>query len=148
MQMTKEDMTQTLLAAKAAAQVSWQGLADHLGRSEVWVASACLGQNTMSAEEAHATGQLLSLGPEVVAALQVFPTKGAGQHVPTDPLLYRLFEICYVYGPTIKEIIHEKLGDGIMSAVDFTMAIDKVEDPKGDRVQVTLNGKFLPYKKW
>ena len=77
-----------------------------------------------------------------------YPTKGEGQVVPSDPLLYRFFEIAYVYGPSIKEIIHEKFGDGIMSAIDFTLDIDKVEDPKGDRVKVTMNGKFLPYKKW
>ena len=147
--LSKETMTEAIVAAKAEKNITWQALADKLGRSEVWVASACLGQNTMSKEEAQNTADLMGLGPDVVAALQVFPTKGAGHHyVPTDPLLYRFFEICYVYGPTIKEIINEKLGDGIMSAIDFSMDIEKVEDPKGDRVKVTMNGKFLPYKKW
>lgn len=146
--LTKEQMTAAIIAAKAEHNLSWQAIADHVGHSEVWVASACLGQNTMSKEEANATGELLGLAPDVVTALQVFPTKGHGQHVPTDPVLYRFFEICYVYGPTIKEIINEKLGDGIMSAIDFTMDIEKVEDPKGDRVKVTMNGKFLAYKKW
>jgi len=147
--LSKEDMTQAIVAAKTEQNVSWQAMGDHLGHSEVWVASACLGQNTMSKQEAELTAGLLGLGPDVVAALQVFPTKGAGQHyVPTDPLLYRFFEICYVYGPTIKAIINEKLCDGIMSAIDFSMDIEKVEDPKGDRVKITMNGKFLPYKKW
>lgn len=146
---TKEQMTDAIIVAKTEKKLTWKAIADHIGLSDVWVTSACLGQNTMSASDAQGVGELLDLAPDVVAALQVFPTKGAGTHdVPTDPLLYRFFEICYVYGPTIKEVINEKVGDGIMSAIDFTMDIDKVEDPKGDRVKITMNGKFLPYKKW
>lgn len=140
-------MTEAIVAAKTDKNISWQALADKLGRSEVWVASACLGQNTMSPEEAQATGDMLGLAPDVVAALRVFPTKGAGHHyVPTDPLLYRFFEICYVYGPTIKEIINEKVGDGIMSAIDFKMDLQREANPAGDRVQIVMSGKFLPYK--
>jgi cyanate lyase len=141
-------MTEAILLAKAAKKIKWEVLAKELGLSEVFTTSACLGQNTFSKEEAEKLGTLLELSPEVVNALQVFPTKGEGQVVPSDPLIYRFFEICYVYGPTLKEVIQEKMGDGIMSAIDFTMNIEKVEDPKGDRVKVTLNGKFLPYKKW
>jgi cyanate lyase len=107
-----------------------------------------LGQNTLSETEAKTLGEALDLSADVINALQVFPTKGPGQEISTDPLIYRFFEICFVYGPTIKEVIQEKFGDGIMSAIDFTMGIEKIEDPKGDRVKVTLNGKFLPYKKW
>lgn len=147
--LTKEQMTDAIVMAKTAKQTTWKAIADQLGLSDVWVTSACLGQNTMGADDARKIGAFLELSPEVVAALQVYPTKGSGTHdVPTDPLLYRFFEICYVYGPTIKAVINEKVGDGIMSAIDFTMAIDKVEDPKGDRVKITMNGKFLPYKKW
>ena len=84
----------------------------------------------------------------MLAELTAFPSKGLGAIVPTDPLIYRFYEIMQVYGMPIKEIIHEKFGDGIMSAIDFTLDIDKVEDPKGDRVKITMNGKFLAYKKW
>ena len=91
---------------------------------------------------------VLGLGNDVVTALQQFPTKVWSQTIPTDPVIYRWYEIVGVYGETIKELIAEKFGDGIMSAIDFTMDIDKQEDPKGDRVVVTLNGKFLPYKSW
>ena len=146
--MTKLEMTEAIVLAKAKKKMKWEEISAGLGLSDVFLTSACLGQNTLSKSEAEKLATMLSLSEDVVAALQVFPNKGQGQAIPSDPLLYRFFEICYVYGPTIKEIIHEKMGDGIMSAIDFTMAIDKVEDPKGDRVKITLNGKFLPYKKW
>jgi cyanate lyase len=145
---SKIEMTEAILAAKATKMAKWEVLSKELGLSEVFTTSVCLGQNTLSKTEAEKLGSLLDLSPEVVKALQVFPTKGSGQVVPSDPLIYRFFEICYVYGPTLKEVIQEKMGDGIMSAIDFTMNIEKVEDPKGDRVKVTMNGKFLPYKKW
>ncbi|MCX6183236.1 MAG: cyanase [Bacteroidetes bacterium] len=146
--MTKLEMTEMVLLAKAKKKLQWAEISAALGLSEVFTTSACLGQNTFSKSEAEKLGAMLSLPEDAVAALQVFPTKGQGQVVPSDPLLYRFYEICYVYGPTMKELIHEKMGDGIMSAIDFTMDIEKVEDPKGDRVKVTLNGKFLAYKKW
>lgn len=144
----KKEMTEAILKAKSKKNLKWGSIAKELGMSDVFATSACLGQNTFSKEEAEKLGSMLGLSEDVVKALQVFPLKGEGQQVPTDPLIYRFFEICYVYGPTIKELIHEKMGDGIMSAIDFTMNIERVEDPKGDRVKVTLNGKFLPYKKW
>lgn len=145
---SKIEMTEAILSAKAKKKLKWEQISKELGMSDVFATSACLGQNTLSKTEAEKLGSLLGLDDDVVKALQVFPTKGPGQVVSTDPLIYRFFEICYVYGPTIKEVINEKLGDGIMSAIDFTMNIEKVEDPKGDRVKVTMNGKFLPYKKW
>lgn len=145
---SKIEMTEAIVLAKAQKNLKWEQIASEIGLSEVFATSACLGQNTLSANEAVKLGNMLNLSPEVVKALQVFPTKGQGQVVPTDPLIYRFFEICYVYGPTLKEVIQEKMGDGIMSAIDFTMDIEKIEDPKGDRVKVTMNGKFLGYKKW
>lgn len=145
---SKIEMTEEIIAAKWNKKKSWSELSSAIGLSEVFTTSACLGQNTLNKSEAEKIGSLLELSSEAIQALQVFPTKGPGQEISTDPLIYRLFEICFVYGPTIKEIINEKLGDGIMSAIDFTMDIEKVEDPKGDRVKMTLNGKFLPYKKW
>lgn len=145
---SKIEMTEAIIVAKLKKNISWIEIANHLNLSDVFVTSACLGQNTLSKVESEKLGSLLDLPIEVVKALQLYPTKGTGPIVPTDPLLYRFFEISFVYGPTLKEIIHEKFGDGIMSAIDFTMSVDKIEDPKGDRVKVTMNGKFLPYKKW
>jgi cyanate lyase len=145
---SKIEMTEAIIAAKAKKNTTWSEIAKAAGLSEVFTTSACLGQNTLSKAEAERLGSFLDLSADVVQALQVFPTKGFGQEIPTDPLIYRFFEICFVYGPTLKEVIQEKMGDGIMSAIDFTLNVDKVEDPKGDRVVVTMNGKFLPYKKW
>src|SRR5262245_29145800 len=103
----------------------------------------------MSAEEALKATAALGLGPDVAAALQEIPTKDSvGRDVPVDPLIYRFHEITQVYGTTLKAIIHEMFGDGIMSAIDFELDVQKQEDSKGDRVVVTMNGKFLPYKKW
>jgi cyanate lyase len=108
-----------------------------------------MGQATMSAEESQKLTAFLGLSPVVAAALQEFPSKGSlDQTVPVDPLIYRFHEITQVYGTTIKAIVHEMFGDGIMSAIDFEMDIQKKEDPTGDRVVITMNGKFLPYKKW
>ena len=140
--------THTLLAAKKAKGLSFADLEKLIGHDEVWIASLFYGQNSTSAEEAKKIADVLGLGSDIVTALSSYPSKGLGPTVPTDPLIYRFYEIIQVYGYPIKEIIHEKFGDGIMSAIDFTLDIDKVEDPKGDRVKVTMNGKFLAYKKW
>jgi cyanate lyase len=140
--------TSTLLAAKKAKGLSFSDLERLLGRDEVWIASLFYGQNSTSVEEAQKLADLLGLGNDVVLAMTAYPSKGLGPVVPTDPLIYRFHEIIQVYGYPIKEIIHEKFGDGIMSAIDFTLDIDKVEDPKGDRVRIVMNGKFLEYKKW
>jgi cyanate lyase len=140
--------TQTLLAAKKAKGLSFADLEKVLGQDEVWIASLLYGQNSASVEQATKIADALGLGEDITAALSSYPSKGLGPIVPTDPLIYRFYEIMQVYGYPMKEIIHEKFGDGIMSAIDFTLDIDKVEDPKGDRVKVTMNGKFLPYKKW
>ena len=120
-----------------------------MGLDEVWVASLFYGQATASKEEAEKLAGLLSLDVETTAALQGYPTKGSLEpQIPTDPLMYRFYEIMQVYGTPLKDVIQEKFGDGIMSAIDFTLDVDKVEDPKGDRVKITMCGKFLPYKKW
>ncbi len=146
--MTKTEMTEKILAAKAKKKLSWEQLAAKVGKSPVWVTSACLGMNSMPAEFAAKLCRVLALPKAVAAALQECPTKTWEKAVPTDPLVYRLYEIVGVYGETMKALIHEKFGDGIMSAIDFSMDIEKIPDPKGDRVKVTLNGKFLPYKHW
>ncbi len=147
--MPRSEATERVLAAKKQKGLTFEAIAKAVGRHKVWVASALLGQSTMSAEEAQKAAAILGLGPEVAAALQEIPTKGSvGMNVPVDPLIYRFHEITQVYGTTLKAIIHEMFGDGIMSAIDFDLDIQRKEDPKGDRVVVTMSGKFLPYKKW
>ncbi len=144
----KEKMTDLIIVAKLKKGVSWEKLGALTKLDPVCIAAACLGSASLSKEEADLVVDCLDLEEEVRDALMTYPTKGIGQVVPSDPLIYRFYEIAYVYGPSLKEVIHEKFGDGIMSAIDFTLNVDKVEDPKGDRVQVTMTGKFLPYKKW
>lgn len=146
--MKKIEMTETIMVAKAAKKISWEALGKELGITDVFLASVCLGQNSLPAEQADKLCELLDLPEEVSAAIQVFPTKGMDPQMLQDPVIYRLQEIVYVYGPSIKAIIHEKLGDGIMSAIDFSMYIDKEENPAGDRVNIKMSGKFLPYKRW
>lgn len=146
--MDKLTMTETIVGVKLAKDLSWESMASDLGMSPVWLTSACLGMNSAPPEKAAAIAEYLGLGPDVAKALEAFPTKVWEQAVPTDPLIYRLYEIVGVYGDTLKEVIQEKFGDGIMSAIDFSMEVDKIEDPKGDRVLLTMNGKFLPYKSW
>jgi cyanate lyase len=145
----RNTLTEKIIVTRLAKKLTWAALAEACGRSEVWTTSALLGQQTMDAASATAAGRLLDLTEQEIAWLQVPPSKGSlGGMVPTDPLIYRFHEIVEVYGTTLKELIHEKLGDGIMSAIDFEMAVDKVADPKGDRVRVTMHGKFLAYRKW
>ena len=140
-------VTSTLMAAKKAKGMSFADLEAALGLDEVWIASLFYGQATASAEEAEKLASLLSLDPAITAALQEFPTKGSLEPViPTDPLIYRFYEIMQVYGMPLKDVIQEKFGDGIMSAIDFSMDLQRENDPKGDRVSVVMSGKFLPYK--
>jgi cyanate lyase len=147
--MTREQATEQILAAKASKGLTWEQIAKAVGRHKVWTTSALLGQNTMTAEEAQKAVEILGLGKEVATALQTIALRGSvGKPVPVDPLIYRFHELIQVYGTTIKAVIGEMFGDGIMSAIDFEMDIQRKEDPKGDRVVITLNGKFLTYKKW
>lgn len=141
-------ITEKLLAAKKAKGITFADLEQILGQDEVWIASLFYRQATASAEQASKLLHALELPQELAAELTAYPVKGLGPIVPTDPLIYRFYEIMQVYGMPMKDVIQEKFGDGIMSAIDFTLDIEKVEDPKGDRVKVTMNGKFLPYKKW
>ncbi|WP_041522658.1 cyanase [Gilvimarinus agarilyticus] len=146
--MNKQSMTDAIVSAKVARGLTWEVMAKDIEVSPVWLTSACLGMNSAPAPIAKKIADYLSLDAEVATALEAFPTKVWDQAVPTDPLIYRLYEVVGVYGDTLKEVIQEKFGDGIMSAIDFSMEVDKIEDPKGDRVLLTLNGKFLPYKTW
>ena len=146
--MTKPEMTELIMQAKATKKVTWAEISAVAGMSEVFVTSCCLGMNTLPAEASEKLCEFLELDTAVVDALQVFPKKEWTPTVPTDPLIYRFYEANGVYGDTLKELIHEKFGDGIMSAIDFVLTVDKREDPKGDRVVVTFDGKFLAYNQW
>ena len=146
--MNKLDVTEAIFAIKNDKQLTWQKIADDIGMSVVWTTSACLGMNSCPEEVAEKLVTSLGLPAEAKPALMAFPTKEWEKEIPQDPLIYRLYEVVGVYGDTLKEVIQEKFGDGIMSAIDFSMEVDKEECPKGDRVILTLNGKFLPYKSW
>ena len=127
--------------------IKWADVAKKVGQSKEWVTAGCLGQMTLTEEQAEKVGKIFGLPSEAVKLLQVVPYKGSlPTAVPTDPLIYRWYEIVNVYGTTIKELIHEEFGDGIMSAIDFKMDIVREPDPKGDRVKISMIGKFLPYK--
>ena len=145
--MTKKEAAEAVRAAKARLKVTWAQLAEAIDRPLAWTTAALLGQHPMTADQADAAVALLDLGDDVREALQLQPTRGAlDAPMPTDPTIYRFYEVLQVYGPTIKELIHEEFGDGIMSAINFRLDVARVPDPAGDRVVVTLDGKFLPYQ--
>lgn len=147
--MNRLEVTEKIISAKVSKGIQWADVAKAVGLSKEWVTAACLGQMTLDAAQADIVGGLFDLTAEEKKWLQVVPYKGSlPTPVPTDPLLYRWYEVVSVYGSTIKELIHEEFGDGIMSAIDFSMDIQRQADPKGDRVNVVLSGKFLPYKQY
>ena len=128
---------------------TWAEVAEKLGHAPVWTCAACLGQMSMTPETAEKAGVLFDLSEDEVGLLAEAPYRGSlPTAVPTDPLIYRFYELIQVYGTTWKEMIHEEFGDGIMSAIDFDMTLDRQPDQKGDRVKMTLSGKFLPYKRY
>jgi cyanate lyase len=137
-----------VLSAKRATGTTWRDLAEAIGRSVVWSTSALLGQQPLGAAQASAAGVLLGLDPDVVEALQLPPVRGGAAVDLSEPLAYRLTEMVQVYGSAISELVAEEFGDGIVSAIDFELDLQRVADPKGDRVVITLNGKFLPYRVW
>ena len=145
--MFREEATEQILMAKKKYDLTFEDIAQKVGRHKVWTTAALLGQHPMSAEEADVVVDLLELESEVAEALQEIPLRGSlDSDVPVDPTIYRIHEITQVYGTTIKALIHEEFGDGIMSAINFKMNIEKVEDLEGERVRITYEGKFLPYK--
>jgi cyanate lyase len=146
--MTKIEMTEEIIISKKELGLSWEEIASKVGLGSVFITSACLGQNSLKPEFAKKLCEMLKLSSDVEKALIEFPYKTWEKSIPTDPVAYRFYEIIGVYGDTIKEIIGEKFGDGIMSAIDFSMDIDKEKNPAGDRVVITMNGKFLEYKSW
>jgi cyanate lyase len=145
--MNRNDVTEMIVVAKLKKKLKWSQLAEAIGLSKEWTTAALLGQMTLTEAQAGTIGRLLDLPAEAVALLQVVPFKGSlPTAVPTDPLVYRFYELISVYGTTFKALINEEFGDGIMSAIDFSMDIQREADPKGDRVSIVMSGKFLPYK--
>ena len=146
--MTKEDVTAMILSAKKQSGMTWEEIADKIGMSPIWTHSAAMGMNAFPPDKAALMVTAMGLPQEAELVLAEYPTKIWEQSVPTDPCIYRFYEIVGVYGPTLKAIIQEKFGDGIMSAIDFDMSVTRVEHPKGDRVKVEMTGKFLAYNSW
>jgi cyanate lyase len=145
--MDREAVTDLIVAAKIRKGLKWADAAKALGKSKEWVTAGLLGQMTFTREQAEIIGKMFELPDEAVVQLQVVPYKGSlPTAVPTDPLIYRFYELINVYGTTFKALIHEEFGDGIMSAIDFNMDMTREPDPKGDRVRIVMSGKFLPYK--
>ena len=145
--MSRADVTSKIMNTKTAKGIKWRDVAEKVGLSKEWVTAACLGQMTLSDDQAALVGEIFELTAQERQWLTVVPYKGSlPSSVPTDPLIYRFYELVNVYGTTFKELIHEEFGDGIMSAIDFKMDITREPDPKGDRVQIHMSGKFLPYK--
>jgi cyanate lyase len=144
---TRADVTEMVVMAKIRKGLTWAKIAKAVGQSKEWTTAALLGQMQMTKAQAETAGKLLGLPDEAVLLLQQVPYKGSlPTAVPTDPLIYRFYELVNVYGTTLKELIHEEFGDGIMSAIDFKMDLIREPDPKGDRVKITMSGKYLPYK--
>lgn len=147
--MTRDEVTEMIVIHKQRKQLTWPQLAEAIDRSKEWTTAALLGQMTLNAEQAEIVGNLLDLPSEAIQQLQVVPFKGSvPTAVPTDPLIYRFYELVNVYGTTFKALIHEEFGDGIMSAIDFNMDLKREPDPNGDRVNIVMSGKFLPYKSY
>ena len=147
--MNRNEVTELIVLQKQLKNLTWPQLAEAVGQSKEWTTAALLGQMTLNADQAKSVGDLLDLPDAAIAQLQIVPYKGSlPTIVPTDPLIYRFYELISVYGSTFKALINEEFGDGIMSAIDFDMDLSRKEDPKGDRVNITMSGKFLPYKSY
>ena len=145
--MGRLNVTEKIITARISRGLTWAGVAEKVGLSKEWVTAACLGQMALSSEQASIVGDIFGLTVDERQWLMVPPYRGSlPTSVPTDPLVYRFHELVSVYGTTFKELIHEEFGDGIMSAIDFKMDLQREPDPQGDRVKITMSGKFLPYK--
>lgn len=146
--LSKKDVTDLVYERKRQAGLSWAAIAEDIGMSEVFVTSACLGMNALPRDKADLLVTQFGLPQEAAVTLAEYPTKVWSREVPTDPCVYRFYEIVGVYGDTLKELIQEKCGNGIMSAIDFHMEVEKISNPKGDRIEVRMSGKYLAYNAW
>jgi cyanate lyase len=143
----RDTVTEKIVSTKVRKKIRWADVAAEVGQSKEWTTAACLGQMTLNARQADIVAGIFELSEDEAAWLQVVPYKGSlPEAVPTDPLIYRFYELVNVYGTTFKALIHEEFGDGIMSAIDFKMDLTRESDPNGDRVNIVMSGKFLPYK--
>ena len=144
--MTREEITAAIVSARVQKGLTWQSLADAINRPVVWTTAALLGQHPFTPDDAAIVADLLSLPSGSAAVLATVPYRGGlPTAVPTDPTIYRFYEALQVYGPALKELIHEQFGDGIMSAINFKLEIGKTEHAGADHIVVTFDGKFLPY---
>ncbi|MBX2835262.1 MAG: cyanase [Gammaproteobacteria bacterium] len=143
-----EEITDAIMARKRSMELTWEKMAEMIGMSEVFTVSACMGMNSLPKDKALKLAEFLQLPTDIAEVMAECPNKVFPQTVPTDPCIYRFYEIVGVYGETLKELIHEKAGDGIMSAIDFDMSVEKVPNPKGDRIEIKMSGKFLSYNQW
>ncbi|MEL4378156.1 cyanase [Brucella cytisi] len=146
--LSKSDVTDLIYEKKRLAGQTWASIAEGIGMSEVFVTSACLGMNALPRDKADKLAINLGLPQEAGVVLAEYPTKEWDRAIPTDPCIYRFYEIVGIYGPTLKELIQEKSGNGIMSAIDFEMSVDKVPNQKGERIEIRMSGKFLSYNSW
>ena len=147
--LSREPITEKIIKTKIAKGLTWAALAEKIGQNPVWVAAALTGQCAMSDEDLAAVKDDLDLTDEDIAIMKTYPYRGGlDDTVPTDPFVYRFFEIMQVYGMAMKDVAQEEFGDGIMSAIDFSANIEREPNPNGDRVKITFSGKFLPYKKF
>ena len=145
--MSRIDVTEKIVATKVAKGLKWADVAAKVGQSKEWVTAACLGQMTLTPQQAGVLAELFGLTADEKKWLMVVPYKGSlPTAVPTDPLIYRFYELVSVYGTTFKALIHEEYGDGIMSAIDFDMDMSRLPNEKGDRVKIVMSGKYLQYK--
>ena len=145
-QATRQDLTDVILASKLKKDLSYAQITEGTGLSEAFVTAALLGQHPLPANAAKTVGKTLDLDDDAVALLQTIPVRGSiGNGVPTDPTIYRFYEMLQVYGTTLKALVHEQFGDGIISAINFRLDVKKVADPDGgERAVITLDGKYLP----
>lgn len=147
--MSRLKVTEKIISTKVNCGLKWADVAKKVGRSKEWVTAACLGQMTCNEQQASVIAEIFKLTEEEKKWLMVTPYRGSlPTTVPTDPTIYRFYELVNVYGTTFKELIHEEFGDGIMSAIDFKMDLKRESDPNGDRVNIVMSGKFLPYKEY
>jgi cyanate lyase len=145
--MQRTEIVERIVTARLRKGLTWAQVAEKVGASKEWVTAGCLGQMTFDATQAAIVVDLFDLPAEAAAVLQTAPYRGSlPTTVPTDPLVYRFYELVSVYGTTFKELIDEEFGDGIMSAIDFRMDLTREPDPAGDRVNIVMSGKFLPYR--
>ena len=147
--MNRNDVTESIIEAKVRKGLKWEDVARRVGQSKEWVTAGCLGQMSFDDAQARIVAEIFELSAEAEQWLKVVPYKGSlPTSVPTDPLIYRFYELVSVYGTTFKELIHEEFGDGIMSAIDFKMDLQREAHPQGDRVRIVMSGKFLGYKSY